>query len=219
MAPRAEQAVLENLARKLGDLVEPERQISVAGSPTLDRDRWQELRTRVTSLVCTALMAPELSPPALWTCARPLREAMLGEQVHITGFSEGIERIKNEPNWHPRHPKVDKAIRRLCAERRRRCERYLAREVGLSPSHLGRLLRWETGRSFREWRQAVVILAGIRRLCESDEQIAQIAYGLGYEHPTQFGREFREMFGTSPRELRRMLVGARQVVETESPRS
>jgi AraC-like DNA-binding protein len=204
MASQTQQAALENLARKLGDLVECEQQTRATASQTADRGYREEFKTRVTNLVCAALIVRQLSPPAFLTCARTIREAMLGEQVDIARFLEDVERIASEQKWRPRHPKVEKAVRSLCAKARRECEERLATEVGLSPSHLGRLLRSETGCSFRRWRQAVVMLAGIRRLCESDEQIAQIAYGLGYEHPTQFSREFRDTFGTSPREFRRV---------------
>jgi AraC-like DNA-binding protein len=39
-------------------------------------------------------------------------------------------------------------------------------------------------------------------LIETDEQIAQVAYQLGYEHPGQIVRDFLHMFGITPRRFR-----------------
>lgn len=38
-----------------------------------------------------------------------------------------------------------------------------------------------------------------------EEQFAQIAYRIGYEHPPQFDRDFHLAFGVTPSELRQVL--------------
>lgn len=60
------------------------------------------------------------------------------------------------------------------------------------------------------WKSRVVRLAGIMRLAAAElafttEQVAQIGYRLGYEHHSVFDRDFREVFGVSPRSFRRLL--------------
>lgn len=83
-------------------------------------------------------------------------------------------------------------------------EYELAAELGVDPAHLGRLIRADTGFAFRQWRSAFAIRLAVQELADPDIQIAQIAFRLGYEHPSQLDREFRRTFGISPREYRRL---------------
>lgn len=87
-------------------------------------------------------------------------------------------------------------------------------EVGatmhLSPSRIGHLLLGETGRGFREWRSIHALRHTLPEVATGTEQISQLAYfGAAMEHPNQFAREFRALFGLSPRELRKWYRSAR----------
>jgi len=46
--------------------------------------------------------------------------------------------------------------------------------------------------------------AALRKVLETTEQISQIAYDAGYQHPSQFDSHFEMMFGASPTELRQL---------------
>jgi AraC-like DNA-binding protein len=61
----------------------------------------------------------------------------------------------------------------------------------------------------------------IVRVLTTTEQIAQIAFALGYEHPTQFAREFAGMFGCSPTALRELFADAEAItgIEQDVPSS
>lgn len=105
------------------------------------------------------------------------------------------------------HIKTRTAIAMLDAAMRsgvRPPEHALASELGVDPAHLGRLIRSQTGLGFRHWRRAFAIRRVVRELADPDAQIAQIAFRTGYEHPSQLDREFRGMFGITPREYRRL---------------
>ena len=80
--------------------------------------------------------------------------------------------------------------------------RELARELRLSPTHLQRLFKQETGvqigRLLAEHRlgKATELLSG------TDMEIKEIAYKVGYGHHSSFVRAFQRRFGQSPKRYR-----------------
>lgn len=80
--------------------------------------------------------------------------------------------------------------------------RELARELRLSPTHLQRLFKQETGvrigRLLAEHRlsKATELLSG------TDMEIKEIAYKIGYGHHSSFVRAFQRRFGQSPKRYR-----------------
>jgi AraC-like DNA-binding protein len=69
--------------------------------------------------------------------------------------------------------------------------------VGATARTLARLFRAETGMSFRQWRQQVRILEGLRRLGRN-ESVTSVALDLGYDSPSAFIAMFRKALGTTP---------------------
>jgi AraC family transcriptional regulator len=80
-----------------------------------------------------------------------------------------------------------------------------ARLLAVDAAHLGRLLHAQTGLRFREWRRAYRMKRAAHLLTRDDEQVAQIAFAVGFNDNSQFGREFRELFGVTPRAFRSLL--------------
>jgi AraC-like DNA-binding protein len=83
-----------------------------------------------------------------------------------------------------------------------------AAAVGYPADFMSPLVLTATGRRFVQWRSIVAIQLGTHRLATTREQIAQIAYALGFEHPAQFDREFRRTLGLSPRQFRAVVRGS-----------
>ena len=84
----------------------------------------------------------------------------------------------------------------------------LAREEGVSPGHLARLVRRETGRSVlehRHLRQVEVFRALFDRGWHATA--TEAAYAAGFGSYAQFHRVFRRYMGVSPAEYRRQLRG------------
>jgi AraC family transcriptional activator of pobA len=81
--------------------------------------------------------------------------------------------------------------------RRHRVAEY-ARELGVSPGHLGTLCRAHLRRSAGEVVRARLALEARRRLLYLDATAAQVADGLGFEDPAYFARFFRREVGESP---------------------
>jgi transcriptional regulator GlxA family with amidase domain len=109
------------------------------------------------------------------------------------------------------HARVKRAIERLRDDLGKHCQvsaAQLASWLGLHPSHFGRLFKSATGIRFREWRRAQLVKEAVSLLAGSDEQVAQVAYGLGYVHATQLSRDFRSVIGLSPRAFQRLTVSS-----------
>jgi len=83
-----------------------------------------------------------------------------------------------------------------------------ARRLGITPTHLSRVLRDATGRPASAAIRERVIREARRELAYSNLSIAQVAYGLGYEDPAHFSRVFRRATGLSPSAFRKKTEAA-----------
>jgi len=79
---------------------------------------------------------------------------------------------------------------------------YAAR-LGVSPTHLSRVMRAATGQPATAAIQDRIVREARRRLAYSNLSVSQIAYGLGYEDPAHFSRVFRRSTGLSPTRFRK----------------
>lgn len=76
----------------------------------------------------------------------------------------------------------------------------------LSARELGLLIRRASNSTFRQWRTASRVRPAIVPLASTLEHVAQVAYRLGYTHPTQLNRDFRRLLGTNPTDFRQLLA-------------
>ena len=83
-------------------------------------------------------------------------------------------------------------------------EAALAREFGIDPAHLGRLVRRATGLGFRDWKLGIRLRLAVRALAESDAPVKWVAHESGFASTAQFDRGFRRVFGMTPGEFRRL---------------
>ncbi len=78
----------------------------------------------------------------------------------------------------------------------------LSQAVGVSRATLCRAFRRCTGRSVVAFLNEVRIDYAKRRLIESDESIASIAFAAGFSNLSNFNRRFRKVMGKNPRAYR-----------------
>ena len=78
----------------------------------------------------------------------------------------------------------------------------LSAEVGLSASRLAHLFRDETGMSIQSYIVERRLVMAAMLIIQSDEQIAQIAYRVGFNDVSNFNHSFKRRFAMSPREYR-----------------
>ena len=78
----------------------------------------------------------------------------------------------------------------------------LAEDAGLSVSRLAHLFRDETGMSIQSYIVERRLLMAAMLIVQSDEQISQIAYRVGFGDVSNFNHSFKRRFAMSPREYR-----------------
>lgn len=80
--------------------------------------------------------------------------------------------------------------------------RELAREVRLTPAYLQRVFKRETGAHVSDVLAERRFQLAAHLLSDSDLPVKEIAYVVGYEHPSSFVRAFQRRFEQSPRRYR-----------------
>jgi AraC-like DNA-binding protein len=158
--------------------------------------------------IVRALIDPALPLPVFLACARAFRTTHAAPDASVRVLTGEIEEwlfaaIAVAVPADPRVATALSVIERAIADRLRPTEQQIADAVHVDRAHLGRLIRDETGLSFRQWRTGLFLRFSVGHLLGTSERVGQIAWHvLGYEHVSQFDREFRELFGLSPREFR-----------------
>lgn len=78
----------------------------------------------------------------------------------------------------------------------------LAMAMNMSPNYMSDLLRKQTGKSAQELIHHQLIEKAKYRLLNSDDSVATIAYGLGFEYPQYFSRIFKKKTNMTPQQFR-----------------
>jgi transcriptional regulator GlxA family with amidase domain len=78
----------------------------------------------------------------------------------------------------------------------------LAREVRLSPAHLQRLFKQETGVHISALLSENRLRMAAHLLSTTDMEIKEIAYLAGYQHHSSFVRAFQRRFRQAPKDYR-----------------
>ncbi|MBS0542503.1 MAG: helix-turn-helix transcriptional regulator [Proteobacteria bacterium] len=99
----------------------------------------------------------------------------------------------------------DERLREMCArleaqpDLREGLQDWSAR-LGVSERTLARLMRQQTGLSFRLWRQRLRLLSALPGL-EAGQRVTDVALDCGYDSVSAFIAAFREQFGATPGEF------------------
>jgi AraC-like DNA-binding protein len=80
--------------------------------------------------------------------------------------------------------------------------KYFASKLNLSPNYLSDLLNKFTGKTTQEHIHLAMIDKAKSMLWGTNSSISEIAYGLGFEHPSHFTKIFKTKTGKSPSEFR-----------------
>ncbi len=82
--------------------------------------------------------------------------------------------------------------------------KYFASRLNLSPNYLSDLLNKFTGKTTQEHIHLELIDKAKSMLWGTNDSISEIAYGLGFEHPSHFTKIFKSKTGKSPSEYRHL---------------
>ncbi len=80
--------------------------------------------------------------------------------------------------------------------------KYFASKLNLSPNYLSDVLNKFTGKTTQEHIHLELIDKAKTMLWSTNNSISEIAYGLGFEHPSHFTKIFKSKTGKSPSEFR-----------------
>lgn len=108
----------------------------------------------------------------------------------------------NSSDGHPTRL-ADKFL--LLVEENFRSERFLefyAKQLGVTPKHLSRTIKSQTGQTAVEWIEQFVILEAKVLLKSSNLNVQQISELLHFPSQSFFGKYFKKFTGISPREFR-----------------
>lgn len=82
--------------------------------------------------------------------------------------------------------------------------KFLADQVHLSPSYLSDVLKKETGKNAQEHIHFYLIEEAKNLLLNSEKNVNEIAYSLGFEYPQYFNKLFKQKTGNTPMEYRNL---------------
>lgn len=78
----------------------------------------------------------------------------------------------------------------------------ISKEVGITPTHLSRMLSLHTGTGFRFHLRSIRLKHAVTLLDDPKLSIKQIASRIGYRHASCFDRDFKKEFGLTPKNFR-----------------
>jgi len=82
--------------------------------------------------------------------------------------------------------------------------KYFASRLNLSPNYLSDLLNKFTGKTTQEHIHLEMVDKAKSMLWGTNDSISEIAYGLGFEHPSHFTKLFKSKTGKSPSDYRHL---------------
>ena len=112
-----------------------------------------------------------------------------------------VHRNKNYyRNTHIQNPYAQKALRRLAEDYTGDITlQSLSHEFGISPEHLSRLFKKETGLGFSEYLSLLRLKKAEGALKRNSEMsIAEIAFSCGFNDSNYFCEKFKKVYGVSP---------------------
>lgn len=80
---------------------------------------------------------------------------------------------------------------------------YFADKACLTPNYFSDLVRKETGATPKDIISRHIIAHAKQLLAKNTDDVAQIAYALGFEYPAHFSRLFKRISGMTPTEFRK----------------
>jgi AraC-like DNA-binding protein len=83
----------------------------------------------------------------------------------------------------------------------------LARRVAVSPHHLSRIFKDETGETVSRYRNRLRLRLALERIADGERRLARVAADLGFADQAHLARVVRNELGTTPSQLREGFPG------------
>ncbi|MFL6231760.1 MAG: helix-turn-helix transcriptional regulator [Thermoanaerobaculia bacterium] len=129
-----------------------------------------------------------------------LREVLKGDAPQASGRPA----VRREPSRARRRYAEDaKALLQQHFRERLQLE-DIARSLYVSPYHLCRLFREETGVPIHSYLNRLRLREALEPIAEGEADLSELAAGLGFSSHSHFTAAFRKELGMSPREVKRL---------------
>jgi AraC family transcriptional regulator, transcriptional activator of pobA len=83
---------------------------------------------------------------------------------------------------------------------------YMASALNMSPRYLSNALKMETGKTAQELIHIALIAVAKNKFRESEENVSEIAYSLGFENMSYFSKLFRKEVGKTPKDFKKQFL-------------
>ncbi|ABB10795.1 helix-turn-helix transcriptional regulator [Burkholderia lata] len=160
--------------------------------------------------------------PAMFECLRDIGDCSLdgrSRSIYLHGRSleivaraiDSVSDATRHAGDEAGHGEVSRMTRRAVSKAQSVLEEHfaappsldvLSRQVGLSRSSLCAGFRTLLGKSVHEYAHELRMQQALRLLREPGVPVTDVAYAVGYNHPSSFSVAIQKRFGMSPRELR-----------------
>ncbi|MDE2445484.1 MAG: helix-turn-helix domain-containing protein [Alphaproteobacteria bacterium] len=92
----------------------------------------------------------------------------------------------------------------------------VASAIDMSGRHFERMFKRETGQSPLRFYRQLRLTKARQRVLYSDEPLREIAHSVGYLKSGPMARDYKELFGVSPKDERRLFIGLRDVGQEQA---
>jgi DNA-binding response OmpR family regulator len=188
----------------------PESRVLAMLFDTLERAETEDAGggRRALSGLSAALHHRAVSIPSFLACAEGFRIAAAEDPgIHVL---QRVKRAVVEALAATSYPRRDKTLRVVSAlDRAVRVGVHpkvyeIADSLAIDPAHLGRMLKLDTGLTYSQWRIGTALRRALRPLIETHSPIDAVSLSCGYQHTSQFVREFARIFGVTPGGYRKL---------------
>jgi AraC-like DNA-binding protein len=132
----------------------------------------------------------------------------LAERVVAVGYRVAGRFRAPAPESRPARRELAERVRQVLAEQPAAATSLteLAARVGVSPFHLARTFRQETGLPIHRYRLRLRLALALDRVAEGESNLSLLGFELGFSSHSHFTRQFRAVYGNPPARLRELLA-------------
>ena len=173
-------------------------------------------RSGAASPACRTSRLRAMRPPISGTdgCRRPLCAGDAGDMTEVVVDLAAQVLARSAPKrLASGRPATVLARRRVVADAREALVENprtgiieLARRVAVSPHHLSRLFKSETGETISRYRNRLRVRLALERLAEGEPSLARLAADIGFADQAHLARVVRRELGATPSLLRERLA-------------
>ena len=177
--------------------------------------RWGAVRLADAPLMARldALFEALIAEQAASDAARaPLMRALAAQIACLA--ARALSGAAPAPSRYQGHIRAFEALLRENLPRRWLAREY-ARALSLTPTHLNRITRAQTGLSAARFIEARQMQEARRLLAYTRLSVAEIGYALGFDDPAYFSRVFRRQTGETPTRWRKRMGASDLPAEAE----